>query len=147
MIVDGRPVLLEYNARFGDPEAQVILPLLENDLPDILEACAAGTLAGYLAGQPLRWRPGAAVCVVAASKGYPGEYQTGFPITDPYAEVLDTHLFHAGTALEEGEVVTAGGRVLCAVGLGTGSAKASWRAYGLISQIKFANKTYRSDIG
>ncbi|MDE3162419.1 MAG: phosphoribosylamine--glycine ligase, partial [Acidobacteriota bacterium] len=104
------PEVLEYNARFGDPETQAILVRLESDLVDAIDACVDGTLADT----ELRWSPGASACVVASSGGYPGSYKTGFPISGlaAAAQVPGVQVFHAGTSAREGQIVTAGGRVL-----------------------------------
>ncbi len=104
------PQVLEFNARFGDPETQAILVRLESDLVDALEAC----IDGRLAETELRWSQGASACVVASSAGYPGSYKTGFPITglEDAARVPGVQVFHSGTAQSDGKLLTAGGRVL-----------------------------------
>ncbi|MDQ7820668.1 MAG: phosphoribosylamine--glycine ligase [Armatimonadota bacterium] len=133
--------VLEFNCRFGDPEAQVILPLVEGDLAEAMIAILEG-------GAPdLRWTPHAAVCVVAASRGYPGPHPTGYPITGLDAVPPGTLVFHAGTALREGRLVTAGGRVLHVVGVGATVEEARARAYAGISAIGFEGMQYRTDIG
>lgn len=137
--------VLEFNARFGDPETQVVLPRLENDLVDVLEAC----LTGGLPDLSLRWREGAAVCVIMASGGYPGPYEKGLPIRG-LAEAEgeeDVLVFHAGTGFKDGEVVTAGGRVLGVTGLGKGIAEARSRAYQAVEKISFSGAHFRRDIG
>lgn len=139
LTADGLKVL-EFNCRFGDPETQVILPLLEGDLADAMIATLEGRPAA------LGWRDGAAVCVVLASGGYPDHYETGFPIAGLHT-VPDALVFHAGTALRDGQVVTAGGRVLNVVGLGPKLSRARERAYAGVSQIQFEHMHYRTDIG
>jgi phosphoribosylamine--glycine ligase/phosphoribosylaminoimidazole synthetase len=135
--------LLEFNCRFGDPETQVILPLLESDLVDIAEACAEGRLAET----PVKWKPGAAACVVLASEGYPGRYPTGREIHGLEAAQENALIFHAGTRLAEGKVLTAGGRVLCATGWGESIREALNKAYAAIDAISFEGMKYRRDIG
>ena len=141
MITADGPQVLEFNCRFGDPEAQAILPLLEGDL---VEAMAA-TLEGR--DPQLRWSDGAAVCVVAASGGYPGAYRTGLPIDGLDAVPEDTLVFHAGTAVRGGRLVTAGGRVLNVVGMGRSLEEARARAYSGLAAITFEGMQYRTDIG
>jgi len=137
--------VVEFNCRFGDPECQVILPRLGEDLVPLLVAAARG------GGLPSRaaWRPEAAACVVAASGGYPGAYRTGFPVQGlEEAEALPgVRVFHAGTALRDGTVVTAGGRVLGVQGEGPDIAGAVARAYAGIARIRFQGMHYRRDIG
>jgi phosphoribosylamine--glycine ligase len=140
---DGLKVI-EFNCRFGDPETQVVLPLLDSDLLELLLACAEGRL-----GQPeLRWKPGAAVTVVLASGGYPGAYETGKPIEglEAAAAMDGVAVFHAGTALREGRTVTAGGRVLSVSALGAGFAEAIERAYAAVDRIGFEGREFRADI-
>ena len=141
---DGMRVL-EFNARFGDPEAEAILPRLGSDIAPVLEACAAGNLAG----RELVWRPEACVAVVLASAGYPGSYQTGFPIEGlEEAESLPgVTVFHSGTAALDGQIVTAGGRVMVVTGRGSNLSEASGRAYAAAERIQFEGKSYRRDIG
>lgn len=146
MITDDGPKVLEFNCRFGDPETQVILPLLESDLVDILEACLDGTLDQA----DVRWRPGAATTVVAASEGYPGPYPKGREITGvEEAESLPgVVVFHAGTKrLEDGRLVTNGGRVLNVTGIGATLRESIDRAYEAIRRIHFEGMHYRRDIG
>jgi phosphoribosylamine--glycine ligase len=143
MIVDEQPVVLEFNARFGDPETQVILPLLKTDLVDILMAVVQGSLQRL----KIEWSPDACVGVVMASGGYPGSYKTGFPIegmgsVDKYGLV-----FHAGTRLgSDGVVYTDGGRVLTVAGVGRDLAEARESVYRNISNIHFEGCYYRKDI-
>jgi phosphoribosylamine---glycine ligase len=136
------PRVLEFNARFGDPETQVLLPLLESDLVEIMLACVEGRLTPDL----VRWRDGAALGVVLAAEGYPAQPRMGDPITLP-ADLPDTLIFHAGTALRDDRLVTAGGRVLAAVGLGPTLSAAHERAYDLAERIAFAGRHLRQDIG
>ncbi|HUV86296.1 MAG TPA: phosphoribosylamine--glycine ligase [bacterium] len=146
LIVDFEgPKLLEFNCRFGDPEAQAVLPLLQDDL---YEVCASAT-AGNLGFNHFEWRPGAAVAVVAASKGYPGEYDKGLVIKglDKVAAMEDVIVFHAGTAEERDKVVTAGGRVLAVTALGVTVADAIKKAYEAMGHVRFAGIQYRRDIG
>jgi phosphoribosylamine--glycine ligase len=139
------PQVLEFNARFGDPETQAILLRLDSDLVDALEACVDGRLAET----ELRWSPGAAVCVVASSGGYPGSYRTGMHITGlgAAAKVPGVVVFHAGTALVGGQLVTAGGRVLGVSARGEGLEEALACAYQAMAEIDFEGKYYRRDIG
>ncbi len=146
MITDDGPKVLEFNVRFGDPETQAILPLLDSDLIEPLEAC----LEGNLDQVNLQWNEGAAaVCVVVASGGYPGSYQKGKEIRglEKLADEEDIAVFHAGTALKDGKVVTAGGRVLGVTGWGSDIGKAIERTYQAVEKIKFEGMYYRKDIG
>lgn len=146
MLTREGPRVLEYNARLGDPEAQVVLPRLETDL---LEVCQA-ILEGELARLPLVWRDDAVVCVVVASGGYPGHYQVGFPISGvAEAERLpQVVIFHAGTKrTDDGRFLTSGGRVLGVTARGTTVAEARERAYQAASLILFERMHYRRDIG
>jgi phosphoribosylamine-glycine ligase len=135
------PKVLEFNCRFGDPEAQVILPLLRGDL--------AGAMIEMLEGRPPRldWRNAAAVCVVLASGGYPARYDTGVPIAGLEGLPEEVLLFHAGTAVRDGRLVTAGGRVLNVVGLGPTPGEARDRAYAGAARIRFDGMQFRRDIG
>lgn len=136
--------VLEYNARFGDPEAQALLPRLKTDLLQIAEACINGSLADLR----VEWEDNASVCVVLASRGYPGSYDTGFPITGVNAVDRDVQVFHAGTKLlDSGELVTAGGRVLSVVATGPTLEDARRKAYDNVARIQFEGRHYRSDIG
>ena len=143
MMVDGKPVVLEYNARFGDPETQVILPLLKTDLVDVLMAVVEGSLDRL----KVEWSPEACVGVVVASGGYPGSYKTGFPIRGIDKVDKDVLVFHAGTKLgTDGTVYTDGGRVLTVAGVGRDMAEARDRVYRNISSIYFEGRYYRKDI-
>ncbi|MDR3314149.1 MAG: phosphoribosylamine--glycine ligase [Oscillospiraceae bacterium] len=142
MLTPAGPKVIEYNCRFGDPEAQVVLPLLESDLLAIFEAVQAGRL-GEL---NIRWKPGAAACVVLASGGYPEKYATGFSIA--LGEVGDAIVYHAGTRLlPDGSLVTAGGRVLNIAATGATLAGALQTAYAAIANVTFEGAFYRRDIG
>jgi phosphoribosylamine--glycine ligase len=144
MVTREGPQVIEFNVRFGDPEAQVILPLLEADLLDACIAVANGTLEGVALAQP----PGCAVGVTLASEGYPGSYVTGLPISlHPEGMEPETLLFHAGTRSEGGQLLTAGGRVFTMVGLGADLAAARRHAYAGIERVTFPGMRYRSDIG
>jgi len=144
MLTPEGPKVLEFNARFGDPETQVYLTRLENDLVDLLNASVDGTLARM----ELRWLPQASVCVVMASGGYPGDYVKGLPISGiEAAEALPcTKVFHAGTALKEGRVVTQGGRVLGVTAWGESLRVARDRAYAAVEKIHFEGAHVRRDI-
>jgi phosphoribosylamine--glycine ligase len=137
------PKVIEFNCRFGDPETQAILPLLEGDLLIILMACATG----HLGEVDIRWSKGAAACVVLASKGYPGKYPTGLLISGLEETRPDSFIFHAGTKEQDGRVVTAGGRVLCATGWGENIPQALKSAYAAIEPIRFEGMYFRKDIG
>lgn len=139
------PMVLEFNARFGDPETQAILVRLESDLVEGLEACVEGRLSET----EFRWRPGASACVIASSEGYPGSYTTGRRITglDRAAELPGVEVFHSGTALVEGEYLTTGGRVLGATAVGEDLTQALGRAYEALDRIRFEGMYYRRDIG
>ncbi|CAG0936873.1 phosphoribosylamine---glycine ligase [Thermoflexales bacterium] len=143
MLTTDGPRVLEYNCRFGDPETQVILPLLETDLLDIVEACANGQLAEI----EVKWRSGAAACVVMASEGYPGKYPSGREIRGLDATFDQAVVFQAGTQLSKDTVVTAGGRVLGITGFGADLREAIERAYTAVGQIEFEGRQYRKDIG
>ena len=146
MLTPQGPKVLEFNARFGDPETQVILPRLKNDLVEVMLACANQTLDQV----ELSWRDEWAVSVVLTSAGYPGSYEKGKVITgiDDAAAMEDVTVYHAGTAVNEaGEVVTAGGRVLDVTALGATFEAARNRAYEACEKIDFEGKTLRHDIG
>jgi phosphoribosylamine---glycine ligase len=142
MMTAAGPKVLEYNARFGDPETQAVLPRLRSDLLDLLEA---STRPGGLAGAEPDWSPDWAVTVVLASRGYPESSSSGDPIGG-LDEVEEAEIFHAGTAREGGHFVTAGGRVLCVTGLGAGPAEARERAYAAVERIDFDGRQVRTDI-
>jgi phosphoribosylamine--glycine ligase/phosphoribosylformylglycinamidine cyclo-ligase len=142
LTTDGYRVL-EFNARFGDPETQAILPLLDSDLANILCACADGSLNEI----DIKWKSGACACVVAAAAGYPGSYAKGMDITGGDDLPSDTIVFHAGTTRVEGHLRTSGGRVLGVSGVGESLAGALDRAYIGIQRIRFGGMHYRRDIG
>ena len=144
MITPGGPKVLEFNCRFGDPETQPMLVRLQSDLVEALLAVTQGRLAGT----SLRWDERPAVCVVMASGGYPGPYENGKPITglEEAARMSDVVVFHAGTARADGQVVTAGGRVLGVTALGEDVAQAKQRAYEAVEKIHFEGAYYRTDI-
>ncbi|MCS7304175.1 MAG: phosphoribosylamine--glycine ligase [Thermoguttaceae bacterium] len=140
------PKVLEYNVRFGDPECQPLMMRLQSDLAEVLLAAVEGRLDRI---EPLRWDPRPAVCVVMASAGYPGAYKKGFPIRglDEAANVPNTKIFHAGTALTpEGQIVTAGGRVLGVTALGDSVAQAKLYAYQAVKCIRWDGAWCRKDI-
>lgn len=138
------PKVLEFNARFGDPETQSYMRLLKTDLLDILEACVDGTLAELA----IEWHSDFAACVVIASGGYPDEYKKGLPLRGiaDAERVLNVVVFHAGTSFD-GELKTSGGRVLGVTAIGTTLCDALDRAYEAAKLIEFEDKQYRSDIG
>jgi len=137
--------VLEFNARFGDPETQAILLRLESDLVGALEACVDGRLGEV----SLRWASGASACVVASSAGYPGDYKTGFPISGLAAatQVPGVQIFHSGTARVGNQLVTGGGRVLGVTAAGETLEEALDRAYQAMAEIHFEGIYYRRDIG
>jgi phosphoribosylamine--glycine ligase len=142
---DGTPKVLEYNCRFGDPETQPILMRLRSDLVDL---CLAA-LDGRLDRVEVEWDPRAALGVVMAAGGYPDAYEKGLPIRglEAAAGLADCKVFHAGTRLVDGEVLTNGGRVLCATALGTGVGEARSKAYDLVRKIGWKDAYFRTDIG
>ncbi len=146
MLTPGGPKVLEFNVRFGDPEAQAILPRLRSDFLALLDLAAHGRLEE---SEPISWDERAACCVVLASGGYPGAYQQGFPIEglDEAAALSDVSVFHSGTALSGGRVFTAGGRVLGVTALGQGVEAACRRAYEAVGKIRFQDAHFRTDIG
>jgi len=144
MLTKEGPKVLEYNCRFGDPEAQVVIPRLKTDLIDIMLAVIDGELADI----NIEWKKESAVCVVMASGGYPGHYETGKEITGiDDAEKTGAMVFHAGTTEKDNKIVTAGGRVLGITALGRDSENARQRAYEAVSKIHFDGMHYRKDIG
>ena len=144
MLTKNGPKVIEYNCRFGDPETQAVLPLLETDLLEIMLAVEEGRLGEV----PVRFRGGSACCVVLASDGYPGKYQTGFEISLGDAERADNvFVYHAGTKLEQGRLVTSGGRVLGVTAIGCDASSARYAAYAVAERIHFERAFYRRDIG
>ncbi|MDA0267381.1 MAG: phosphoribosylamine--glycine ligase [Cyanobacteria bacterium] len=141
----GDPMVIEFNCRFGDPETQVVLPLLETPLDQILLACVEQRLADL---PPIEWKPQSAVCVVAAAEGYPGTYAKGMPITGlAAAEETGAVIFHSGTQVKAGQVVSNGGRVLGVMAQGDSFDAALAEAYGAIALVAFESCYYRRDIG
>ena len=141
----GQPKVIEFNCRFGDPETQVVLPLLETPLEKLLLACAQQRLAEL---PPLEWKTGAAACVVLAAEGYPADYKKGLPIKGiPEAEATGALVFHAGTKFAQPQVLTDGGRVLGVTAIGDGVKEALANAYTAIDCIEFEAMYYRRDIG
>ncbi len=146
MLTEDGPRVLEYNARFGDPEAQVVLPRMKNDIIDVMEACVEGRLDEI----DLQFEDNAAVCVVLASDGYPVAYEKGFPITglEKFEGKDDYYCFHAGTKFDEnGQIVTNGGRVLGVTATGSDLKEARAKAYEATEWVQFDNKYMRTDIG
>lgn len=145
MLTADGPKVLEYNARFGDPEAQVVLPRMKNDIIDVVEACIDGTLDQI----DLQFEDNAAVCVVLASEGYPVKYDKGFPISglDEFKKHEGYYCFHAGTKFEGDQIVTNGGRVLGVTAKGKDLKEARQNAYAATEWIQFENKYMRHDIG
>jgi phosphoribosylamine--glycine ligase len=145
MLTEEGPKVLEYNARFGDPEAQVVLPRLKNDLVELCEACIDGRLNDV----ELEFEENAAVCVILASEGYPEHYEKGFPITglEKFDNQKDYFLYHAGTKLQGPDIVTNGGRVLGVTAIGKDLREARSRAYEACDWVCFPGKYYRKDIG
>jgi len=145
MITEDGPKVLEYNARFGDPEAQVVLPRMKNDIIDVMEACIDGKLSDV----ELEFEDNAAVCVVLASDGYPEKYDKGFEIKglDTFKDKDGYYVFHAGTKFDGDKIVTNGGRVLGVVAKGEDLKAARANAYKATEWIDFANKYKRNDIG
>ena len=142
---EGDPKVLEYNCRFGDPETQAVLPLLETPLDQLLLACVEKRLAAL---PPLQWNPGTAVCVVAASQGYPGAYEKGKVITGiDQAEASGATVFHAGTQLKGDRLLTDGGRVLGVTAVGQDFQAAIKTVYEAAEQLQFDGIYYRRDIG
>ena len=143
MITDEGPKVVEFNARFGDPETQVVLPLLDSDFGEIMMACAKGTLTSNM----VKWKDSSAACVILASKGYPETSSKGDVISGDIKQYDTTIVFHSGTKLVGENYVTNGGRVLGVVGLGKDLRTALDRAYERIEHIDFEGMQYRTDIG
>lgn len=145
MLTEEGPKVLEYNARFGDPEAQVVLPRMKNDIIEVMEACVDGKLSDI----DLQFEDNAAVCVVLASDGYPVSYEKGFQITglENFKAKDGYYCFHAGTKTENGSIVTNGGRVLGITAKGKDLTKARFNAYEAVKWVDFKNKYMRNDIG
>ena len=145
MIDEGHPKVLEFNARFGDPETQPVLMRMKGDIVPILEACMNGNLSGC----EIEWDSRASLCVVMASGGYPGDYEKGKPIAGlkEVSKMEGIFVFHAGTALKDGQMVTNGGRVLGVAGLGKDIPRAIERTYEAVKKISWGGVHYRTDIG
>ncbi|MCR4657632.1 MAG: phosphoribosylamine--glycine ligase [Lachnospiraceae bacterium] len=145
MLTEDGPKVLEYNARFGDPEAQVVLPRMENDIIEVMEACVEGRLSEI----NLSFKKEACVCVILASDGYPVKYEKGFEITglDSFDKKDGYYCFHSGTAVKDGKIVTNGGRVLGITALGSDLKEARKNAYDAVKWVDFSNKYCRNDIG
>ena len=145
MLTEDGPKVLEYNARFGDPEAQVVLPRMKNDILEVMEACIDGTLDQV----DLQFEDNAAVCVVLASEGYPVSYEKGFPITglEEFKKHEGYYCFHAGTKFDGDQIVTNGGRVLGVTAKGKDLKEARTNAYAATEWVNFKNKYMRRDIG
>ena len=146
MLTEDGPKVLEYNARFGDPETQVVLPRMKNDIVEVFEACIDGTLDQI----QLEFEDNAAVCVVLASDGYPVKYEKGFKIhgLEKFKDTDGYYVFHAGTKFDaDGDIVTNGGRVLGVTAKGKDLKEARANAYKATEWIDFANKYMRHDIG
>ena len=145
MLTEDGPKVLEYNARFGDPEAQVVLPRMKNDILEVMEACIDGTLDQV----DLQFEDNAAVCVVLASEGYPVSYEKGFPITglEEFKKHEGYYCFHAGTKFDGDQIVTNGGRVLGVTAKGKDLKEARANAYAATEWVNFKNKYMRRDIG
>jgi phosphoribosylamine--glycine ligase len=145
MLTETGPKVLEFNCRFGDPETQVVLPLLKSDLYTVLRSVAHKKLSSI---DNLDWRDGYAACVVMTSKGYPAAYEKGKPINGLRRSWGDSvEVFHAGTRRKGNNFATAGGRVLGVVGLGDNLKSALDKSYETVGQIEFEGATYRRDIG
>ena len=145
MLTPDGPKVIEYNSRFGDPEAQVVLPRMKTDLVDVMQA----VIEERLEEQPIEWYDGAAACVVMASGGYPASYPKGLEITglDENGQVADAVVYHAGTKLENGKFYTNGGRVLGVTAKGATLEEALKKAYAAVDKIHFDGAHYRHDIG
>ncbi len=145
MLTEQGPKILEFNARFGDPETQPLLVRMESDIVPLFEACIDGTLDQY----DLQWKPESSVCVVMAAKGYPGSYEKGKEISglEEAGALPDVVVFHAGTQLEGGKVYTHGGRVLGVTATGTDTPSAITKAYTAVAKIQWDGIHYRKDIG
>ena len=142
IMADGTPKVIEYNCRFGDPETQPIMLRLKSSLVELCEAALAKTLDQAQAD----WDPRPSVGVVLAANGYPASYPKGDVISLPSETDADSKVFHAGTADKDGQVVTAGGRVLCATALGESVTDAQAKAYQLVKQVSWSGMSYRTDI-
>jgi phosphoribosylamine--glycine ligase len=142
MLTADGPQVLEFNCRFGDPETQVILPLLDSDLLEIALGCTEGRLADV----PVHWKAGAAACVVLASAGYPGKVRDGFPVSGLADVAGDAVCFQAGTVRSGGQIVSAGGRVLGVTAWAKTLSQAVERAYAGVARVGFEGRHFRTDI-
>ena len=145
MLTKKGPKILEFNARFGDPETQPLLVRMESDIVPLFEACIDGTLDQF----ELHWKPEPSICVVMAAKGYPGSYKKGKEILglDEAAALPDVVVFHAGTKVEADKVLSNGGRVLGVTATGSDISSASKKVYDAVAKIKWDGIHYRKDIG
>jgi phosphoribosylamine--glycine ligase len=145
MIHNGEPKVLEFNARFGDPETQPVLMRMKGDIVPILEACMKGTLSQC----KIEWDNRASICVVMSSKGYPGDYQKGKVIKGlrEVSQMEGVFVFHAGTAFKDGQMITNGGRVLGVTGLGEDIPRAIEKTYQAVKKISWEGVHYRTDVG
>ena len=145
MLTSQGPKVLEYNARFGDPETQALLPRISSDVLEMLLSCAQNQLSSY----DLEISKQSSFCVILASQGYPGSYEKGKQIhgLNKLSELTNVYAYHAGTAMQDGKLVTNGGRVLAVTALGDNLKEASTDAYNAISLIDFEGMYYRRDIG
>ena len=145
MLTKNGPKILEFNARFGDPETQPLLVRMESDIVPLFEACIDGTLNQF----ELHWKPELSICVVMAAKGYPGSYKKGKEISglNEAAALPDVMVFHAGTKAEAGKVLSSGGRVLGVTATGSDISSASKKAYDAVAKIRWDGIHYRKDIG
>ena len=143
MMTPNGPKVLEYNCRFGDPETQALMPLLDSDLLSIADACARGRLSEV----DVEWKSGAAACIVVAAANYPDKPRSGDAISGLETTLKNATVFHAGTRLAENQVVTAGGRVLGVTGWDESLPGALANAYAAVESISFTGMQYRRDIG
>ena len=142
MLTQNGPKVIEFNARFGDPECETVLPLLETDIMDVFDACVDGTLGAL----DIKWRDEASCCVILASGGYPVSYKKGFEITG-IGDVSGAEVYHCGTAVSDGKLVTNGGRVLAVVATAPTLPEAIKKSYAEAKKIHFEGVHMRGDIG
>jgi len=148
MLTKDGPKTLEFNARFGDPETEAILPRMTSDIVEAMLAAASGNLGKFARAGGLAWQTRPCVCVVCAAEGYPGEYKKGLPVSglDAAGAMQDVMIFHAGTKKKDAGIVTGGGRVLCVSALGAAIRDARDKAYQAVGKIHFEGMQYRTDI-